>query len=70
LPTVLYFLFFPTALFLSSILAHRIPKAFVSTFGFAPTAHANPKAKSKGPFFFNTLFGRSKLLIIFVNLFR
>jgi len=42
------FLFFPTVLFLNSILAHRAN----GTFGFAPTAQANPKAKPKGPFFF------------------
>jgi hypothetical protein len=47
----MYFLFFPTALFFNSILANRIPKAFGSTFVFAPAHKADPSAKPKEPFF-------------------
>lgn len=40
------------------------------TLVFAPTAQATPSAKAKEPFFFNAFFGSSKLITIFVNLFR
>jgi hypothetical protein len=48
------FLFFPTAHFLKTILANRIPKAFGSTFGFTRHPDSNrdqPFAKPKEPFF-------------------
>jgi hypothetical protein len=48
-PTLLYFLFFPTALFFNSILASRTN----GTFAFAPTHKAHPSAKAKEPFFAN-----------------
>lgn len=47
LPTLLYFLFFPNALFFNSILANSTN----GTFAFAPTAQAHPSAKAKEPFF-------------------
>jgi len=43
LPTLLYFLFFSTALFFNSILASRTS----GTFGFAPTAQSQPFDKTK-----------------------
>jgi len=70
-PSVFYFS--PLHFFLNSILAHPANGTTcpdLAGFGFAPTAQSNPKAKPKGPFFFNALFGSSKLLTIFVNLFR
>ena len=48
------FLFFPTAHFLKTILANRIPKAFGSTFGFTRHPDSNrdqPFAKPKELFF-------------------
>jgi len=45
------FLFFPTAHFLKTILASRIPKAFGSTFGFARHT-SRPFAKPKKSHFF------------------
>ncbi|MDO9153036.1 MAG: hypothetical protein Q7U47_04905 [Paludibacter sp.] len=54
-PTLLYFLFFPTALFCHpersrrTILASRTN----GTFAFAPTHKAHPSAKAKEPFFAN-----------------
>ena len=40
--------------FLKFLFANRIPKAFGSTFGFAPTHKANTSAKPKEPFFAHT----------------
>lgn len=52
--------------FLKFLLASRTNGTLV----FAPTAQADPSAKAKEPFFFNAFFGSSKLITIFVNLFR
>ena len=52
--------------FLKFLLASRTN----GTLAFAPNAQANPSAKGKEPFFFNAFFGSSKLITIFVNLFR
>lgn len=52
--------------FLKFLLASRTNGTLV----FAPTAQANPSAKAKEPFFSNAFFGSSKLITIFVNLFR
>ena len=52
--------------FLKFLLASRTN----GTLAFAPTAQADPTAKAKEPVFFNAFFGSSKLIIIFVNLFR
>jgi len=37
--------------FLKTIITSRIPKAFGSTFGFAPTTLADTEIKPKEPFF-------------------
>jgi hypothetical protein len=47
LPTLLYFLFSPPHIFFNTILAHRT----FGTFGFAPTAQANPTGKTQRAFF-------------------
>ncbi|MEZ5047852.1 MAG: hypothetical protein R2831_12780 [Chitinophagaceae bacterium] len=52
--------------FLKFLLASRTNGTLV----FAPTAQANPSAKAKEPLFSNAFFGSSKLITIFVNLFR
>jgi hypothetical protein len=51
--------------FLKFLLANRTN----GTFGFARHT-SRPFAKSKEPFFFNALFGSSKIITIIVNLFR
>jgi hypothetical protein len=40
--------------YLKFLLASRIPKAFGSTFGFAPKHQSHTSAKPKEPFFANT----------------
>lgn len=52
--------------FLKFLLASRTN----GTFGFAPKHKADPSAKPKEPFFSNAFFGSSKIITIFVNLFR
>lgn len=52
--------------FLKFLLASRTN----GTLAFVQPHKASPSAKAKEPFFFNAFFGSSKLITIFVNLFR
>jgi hypothetical protein len=58
--------FFPTAHFLKTILSQ--PK--FGTFGFAPPHKPTLRKTKKAVFFSSAFFGSSKIINIFVNLFR